>query len=79
MDTVELEKFNELEQKVKGIIEEHALIKKRNRELESMLEGANAELAEAKNRIRALNDEQGTVRGRIDALLGMLRNIDVPE
>ncbi|MBN2282865.1 MAG: cell division protein ZapB [Deltaproteobacteria bacterium] len=79
MDTVEVEKFNELEQKVKGIIEEHALIKKRNRELESMLEGANAELAEAKNRIRALNDEQGTVRGRIDALLGMLRNIDVPE
>ena len=75
---VELERFGELEQRIKKILEEYSTVKNRNRELEKLLEGKNAELEEAKNRVRVLNEEKDTVKTRVDILLDMLHDIEVP-
>ncbi|MCK4534469.1 MAG: cell division protein ZapB [Syntrophobacterales bacterium] len=75
---MELERFGELEQKVKRILEEYSTLKNRNRELEKLLEGKSAELEEVKNRARVLNEEKDAVRTRVDMLLEMLHDIEMP-
>ena len=75
---VELERFSELEQKIKKILEEYSTLKNRNRELEKLLEGKSAELEEVKNRARILNEEKDAVRTGVDMLLDMLQDIEVP-
>ncbi|MBN2539692.1 MAG: cell division protein ZapB [Deltaproteobacteria bacterium] len=71
-------RFNELEQKIKGIIEEYSVLKERNLELEKLLEGKSAELEEANNKIRALHNEKDAVRTKVDMLLDMLHDVEVP-
>lgn len=73
-----MERFGELEQRIKKILEEYSILKNRNRELEKLLEGKSAELEEAKNRVRTLNEEKDTVKARVDILLDMLHDIEVP-
>ena len=73
-----MEKFGELEQRIKRILEEYSTLKDRNRELEKLLEGKSAELEEVKNRTRVLNEEKDAVRARVDMLLEMLHDIEVP-
>jgi len=73
-----LERFGELEQRIKRILEEYSTLKDRNRELEKLLEGKSAELEEVKNRTRVLNEEKDAVRTRVDMLLEMLHDIEVP-
>ena len=75
---VELERFSELEQKIKRILEEYSTLKNRNRELEKLLEGKNAELEEVKNKVKVLNEEKDAVRTGVDMLLDMLHDIEVP-
>jgi len=75
---VELERFSELEQKIKRILEEYSTLKNRNRELEKLLEGKSAELEEVKNRVKVLNEEKDAVRTGVDMLLDMLHDIEVP-
>ena len=75
---VELERFGELEQKIKRILEEYSTLKNRNHELEKLLEGKSVELEEAKNRVRVLNEEKDAVRTGVDMLLDMLHDIEVP-
>ena len=72
-----LERFGELEQKIRGLVEEYSVLKERNLELEKLLEGKSAELEEANNRTRVLNNEKDAVRTRVDVLLDMLRDIEV--
>jgi len=74
---VESVRFNELEEKIKDIIEKSTLLKKRNQELEDLLKNKNNELEEVKNEIRTLNEERGYVRTKVDSLLDMLRDIPV--
>jgi len=74
---VELVRFNELEEKIKDIIEKSTLLKKRNQELEELLKNKDNELEEVKNEIRTLNEERGSVRTKVDSLLDMLRDIPV--
>jgi len=76
---VELERFNELEEKVKAVVEEYSILRKRNLELERLLEGANTELENARTRIRMLNQEKDVVRTKVDALLDMLSHIEEPQ
>ncbi len=71
-------RFGELEQKIKGIIEEYSVLKERNLELEKLLEGKSAELEESNNKIMALNDEKDAVRTKVDMLLDMLHDVEVP-
>ena len=75
---MELERFSELEQKIRGFVEEYSVLRERNIELEKLLEGRSVELEEANNKIMALNDEKDAVRTKVDMLLDMLHDVEVP-
>ena len=72
-----MERFGELEQKIRGIVGEYSTLKDRNRELEKLLEGKSTELEEVKNRVKVLNDEKDAVRTKVDILLDMLHDVEV--
>jgi len=76
---VELQKFDELEVKIKLIVDQHVQLKKRNEELEELIAQKTGELEEAHGRIRTLNEERDTVRTKIDSLLERLSGVDVPQ
>ena len=76
---MELVKFKELEDKIKGLIEDYSLLKKKNQELEQLLKKKDGELEEASGRIRKLNEERDAIRAKVDSLLGIMQNIHVPE
>jgi uncharacterized coiled-coil DUF342 family protein len=73
---VELVKFEELESKLKNLIEEHMVLKKKNRELEEIIRSKGLELEEANNKIRGLNEERNTIRTKVDSLLDLLQDIN---
>ena len=73
-----LGKFGELEEKIKSVIEEYALLKRRNRELEDLLKNKELEIGEANNKIRGLNEERETIRTKVDLLLEMLQDMSTP-
>lgn len=73
---MELVKFEELESKLKNLLEEHIFLKKKNRELEEILRSKGLELEEANNKIRGLNEERDTIRTRVDSLLDLLQDIN---
>jgi uncharacterized coiled-coil DUF342 family protein len=75
---VDLDKFKELEERIKSIIEEYSLLKQRNGELEALLEGTNAELEKAKSRVRVLIEGEESIRTKVDLLLDMLHDVKVP-
>jgi uncharacterized coiled-coil DUF342 family protein len=74
---VELVKFEELESKIKNLINEHELLKKKNRELEELLKSKGVELEETSNKIRGLNEERNTIRTKVDSLIDLLQDINV--
>jgi len=74
---VELVKFEELESKLKNLLEEHIFLKKKNRELEEILRSKGLELEETNNKIRGLNEERNTIRTKVDSLLDLLQDINV--
>jgi uncharacterized coiled-coil DUF342 family protein len=74
---VELVKFEELESKIKNLIEEHTLLKKKNHELEELLETKGRELEEANNKIGGLNEGRNIIRTKVDSLLDLLQDINV--
>lgn len=74
---MELERFGELEQKIRGIVEEYSTLKNRNQELERLLEEKGARLEEAENRAQVLNEQKDAVRTKVDMLLDMLSDIEV--
>lgn len=74
---VELVKFNDLEEKIRNIIEEYTVLKGRNQELEDSLKNRDAEQEDLKNTIRKLNEERDAVRTKVDSLLVMLQNIQL--
>jgi len=73
---VELVKFEELESKLKNLIEEHIFLKKKNRELEETIRIKGLEFEEANNKIRGLNEERNTMRTKVDSLLDLLQDIN---
>jgi len=74
---VEFVKFEELENKIKDLINEHELLKKKNYELEELLKSKGLELEEASNKIRGLNEERNTIRTKVDSLIDLLQDINV--
>lgn len=72
-----MERFGELEQKIREIVEEYSVLKERNLDLGKLLEGKSVELEDANNRIRAFNNEKDAVRTKVDMLLDMLRDVEV--
>ena len=77
-EIVEFLKFDELEKKITGLIEEYALLKKRNLELEEQLKNKTTELEETSKKIGGLKEERDTVRTKVDSLLDLLQEIKAP-
>ena len=73
---MELVKFEELESKLKNLIDEHIVLKKKNRELEETIRSKGLELEEANNKIRGLNEERNTIRAKVDSLLDLLQDMN---
>ena len=74
---MELIKFKELDGKIRNLISEHSLLKKKNQELEELLKNKGVELEEANNKIRGLNEERNSIRTKVDSLLDLLQDINV--
>ena len=74
---MELIKFTELDNKIRNLVSEHSLLKKKNQELEELLKNKGLELEEANIRIRGLNEERNSVRTKVDSLLDLLQDINV--
>ena len=72
----EFVKFQELESKIKNLLEEHALLRKKNYELEELLKSEGLELEGANNKIRGLNEERDSIRTKVDSLLDLLQDIN---
>jgi len=73
---VELVKFEELESKLRNLLEEHIFLKKKNRELEEIIRSKGLDLEEANNNIRGLNEERNTIRTKVDSMLDLLQDIN---
>jgi DNA repair exonuclease SbcCD ATPase subunit len=58
-DVLEFVKFNALEEKIKGLVQNQASLKQRNQELEGLLRQKESDLEEAKEKIRGLDEERG--------------------
>ena len=67
---VELGKFKELEDKIKGIISEQVLLKKQTQILEEALKNKESELEVLNSKLKAL-------RARVDSLLDLLADIEL--
>ena len=74
---MELVKFKELENKIKNLISEHSLLKKRNQELEELIKNKGLGLEEANIKIKGLNEERNSIRTKVDSLLDLLQDINV--
>lgn len=75
---VEFLKFDELEQKINGLIEDYAALKKRNLELEGLLQNRTMELEEANKKLGGWKEERDAVRTKVDSLLDLLQEIKTP-
>lgn len=76
---MELVKFKELEERIKGLVEEHNTLKKRTKELEELVAIKSGELKEANGTIAKLNEERDSVRHKVDTLLDLLEDINASE
>ncbi|HOD31603.1 MAG TPA: hypothetical protein PLW90_09085 [Smithellaceae bacterium] len=76
---MELEKFKELEDKIKGIVNEKVFLKKQIQILEDALKDKEAELVGLNNKLKTLNEERNSVSARVDLLLELLADIDLAE
>ncbi|OPY05863.1 MAG: hypothetical protein A4E67_01750 [Syntrophaceae bacterium PtaB.Bin038] len=76
---MELVKFRELEQRIKGLVEEHQALKKRLKELEELVEIKSGEIREANSKIAKLNEERDSVKQKVDTLLDLLEDINASE
>jgi len=73
---VELVKFKELEERIKGLVEEYNTLKKRTKELEELVALKSGELKEANGTVAKLNEERDSVRHKVDTLLDLLEDIN---
>ncbi len=76
---MELVKFKELEERIKGLVEEYSTLKKRTKELEELVAIKSGELKEANGTIAKLNEERDSVRHKVDNLLDLLEDINASE
>ncbi|MCU0531203.1 MAG: cell division protein ZapB [Syntrophales bacterium] len=76
---MELVKFRELEQRIKGLVEEHQALRKRLKELEELVEIKSGEIREANSKIAKLNEERDSVKQKVDTLLDLLEDINASE
>ncbi len=76
---MELVKFSQLEEKIKGLIDQHALLKREKENLEGLLKKKEGELEDAKDTLKKMNEERDSIRAKVDSLLDMLHDIGEPQ
>ena len=74
---MELVKFKELEDKIKGIVSEQVLLKKQVQILEDALKNKESEIGDLNSKLKALDGERDSVRARVDSLLDLLTDIEL--
>ena len=74
---MELGKFKELEDKIKGIISEQVFLKKQIQALEEALKNKELENEVLNSKLKALDEERNSVRARVDSLLDLLTDIEL--
>jgi uncharacterized coiled-coil DUF342 family protein len=74
---VEIGKFNELEDKIKGIVSEQIFLKKQIQTLEEVLKNKESEIEDLNSKLKALDGERDSVRARVDSLLDLLADIEL--
>ena len=74
--TVELEKFSNLEDKIKVIVNEKVSLKKQIQKLEDTLKSKEAEIEGLNGKLKALDEERNSVRARVDSLLNLIADVD---
>lgn len=75
---MQLQRFNELEERIKEIVNEYEAVAKENRELKELLEQKKEEVERSRATIQSLEEERKTVRDKIDSLLSLLGGIQIP-
>ncbi len=75
---VEFIKFDELAKKINGLLEDYAALKRKNLELEGLLQNRETELEEANKKLGGWKEERDAVRTKVDSLLDLLREIKAP-
>jgi uncharacterized coiled-coil DUF342 family protein len=76
---VEFTQFKELEEKIKILVNEYQVVKKRNQELEEQLKSKIRELEEVSNNIKGLITERDAVRTKVDKLLVLLHDVNMSQ
>jgi len=74
---LELEKFKQLEEKIKNIVGEYSSLKKQNQELKELLNKTGVELEGAKGKLDEYSEERDAARTRLDALINLLQDVDI--
>lgn len=74
---MELGKFKELEEKIKGIVSEQVFLKKQIQILEEALKNKESEYEGLNSKLKALDEERNSVRARVDSLLDLLADIEL--
>lgn len=77
-DALEFLKFDELEQKLREMIGDYAVLKRRTLELEGLLQNKELELEETNRKIGGLREERDAIRTKVDSLLDLLQEIKAP-
>ncbi|MCX7816646.1 MAG: hypothetical protein N2317_03930 [Syntrophales bacterium] len=72
---VDFEKFNELEERIKSVLNEYGRLRKKIKEYEEILKQRELELEEIKKKNRDLIEERETIRSKVDFLLDLLEDI----
>jgi predicted nuclease with TOPRIM domain len=67
--------YNILEEKVKGLLEDHSSLESENSKLVSLLKVKKSEVEWLKERLRTLDKEKGVVKAKVDGLLESLEDI----
>ena len=67
--------YNILEEKVKGLLEDHSSLESENSKLVSLLKVKKSEVEWLKERLRTLDKEKGVVKAKVDSLLESLEDI----
>lgn len=69
------ESYNLLEEKVRGLLEDHTSLESENRKLVSLLKVKSSEVDWLKERLRTLDKEKGVIKAKVDGLLDSLEDI----
>jgi uncharacterized coiled-coil DUF342 family protein len=74
---MDFQKFEELEEKLKLLVSEYGLQRKKIQELEQQLHDRNLEIEELNGKFQGLSKERDAVRTKVDSLLSLLHDVSV--